>query len=148
SCVTANPDAAGAGVARIAQTFRARRTGQLTSASVFLQSNDAGMDFEIEIWSVNESAAPGAFLARATVADVPLTAFPDSRRLTASFPNPAAVTGGTQYAIVVTKGDNSSLAVSAGNPCADGNIFYAGEVTDPFFPATTVDLHFETIVTA
>jgi hypothetical protein len=40
---------------RVAETFRALRSGQLTSASVELHSNDEGADFAMEIWSVNQT---------------------------------------------------------------------------------------------
>lgn len=147
SCIATNPLTAGVGYARVAQTFRALRTGQLTAASFLLQANGAGMDFDVEIWSVDADNVPAAFLGGTTIADVPETVSPNQRQLTATMPTPVPVVAGTRYALVVTKGVNAALVVSADNPCADGMIFYGGP-GEPYFPAPAIDLHFGTVVAA
>ncbi|MCA9877864.1 MAG: hypothetical protein KC442_08780, partial [Thermomicrobiales bacterium] len=57
-------------VTRIAQTFRALRSGKLTSATVWI-GNNAGADFDVEIWSTDTNGRPQAILAGATIADLP-----------------------------------------------------------------------------
>lgn len=147
SCIVTNSIGAGDGWNRVAQSFLALRTGQLTSASVLLQSNDDGMDFDVEIRTVNQFGAPDALLGGTTISDVPATVFPGPRRLAATFPTPIPVVAGTRYALVITKGANADFVAVAGNPCADGNSFY-GDVGGSYFPAPNVDMHFETVVTA
>ena len=53
---------------RLAQSLRALRSGQLTSASVFLMADVAGADLDVEIWSVDQANAPSAMLAGTTIA--------------------------------------------------------------------------------
>jgi len=136
--------------ARLAQTFRALRSGQLTSASVFLTSNIDGADFDLEIWSVNEANAPSTILAGATIADVPETTNETgTRTLTGTFPTPATVVAGLRYALVITGPPNQGYYLVSGlnNPCPDGTLFGAPSANAPFV-ASTSDLRFETVVTA
>jgi hypothetical protein len=148
SCIVTNPAGNGAGAAQVAQTFAAIRTGQLTSASIQLRVNGAGMDFDIEIWTVDENDLPDTFIAGTVITNVPATGFPGPRQLTATFPSPAPVVSGTRYAIVITKGDNADFNVSSTNPCTDGRYLSRGELDASWFPEATVDLHFETVVVA
>jgi hypothetical protein len=138
----------GAGAARVAQTFQALRTGQMTNATVSLRVSGPGMDFGIEIWSVNEQDVPQTLLGGTTIRDVPSTGFPGPRPLAATFPNPVPVVAGTRYAIVVTKGDDADMVVASGNPCPNGKMFTQDKISDPFTPAPNVDMFFETIVVA
>jgi hypothetical protein len=132
----------------VAQTFQAIRTGQLTSVSVLLMENDAGMDFDVEIWTATENHIPSVFLTGTVVTDVPATTFPAQRLLTATFANPAPVVSGTRYALVITKGDNAFFAIAFDNPCADGMFLSTGALGTPFVHSPSVDLHYETVVLA
>jgi hypothetical protein len=131
---------------RVAQTFRAVRTGQLTSASVFLALNAATIDIDVEIWSVNQQNLPQTVLAGATLARVPAITPGANQRLTATFATPAAVIAGTRYALVVTKPRPAGFTASITNPCADGMVLTMDLLGGPFVPYTPADMHFETVV--
>jgi hypothetical protein len=146
-CIATGEDA-GNGVPRVAQTFRAQRSGKLTSASVLLVQNDAGADVDIEIWSVDQANAPSAFLSGATVADLPATVPPATRPLTTAFPSPATVVAGTRYALVLTKSLTTRFAASGSDPCPDGVASYVPTLDAPWATAPLADIHFETMVTA
>jgi hypothetical protein len=135
---------------RNAQTFRALRSGQLTSASVELHNNVEGADFDMEIWSVDAANAPSTVLAGTTIANVPATPFPGQRTLTGTFPAPAAVVAGLRYALVITgrEGQSSGIWTSATDACPDGNFFYAMTLTEAFTAAPGSELGFATFVTA
>lgn len=137
---------------RLAQTFRALRSGQLTSATVFLRRNVAGNDFDVEIWSVDQTNAPGDVLAGITIANVPVLALADPpRRLTATFSTPATVTAGLRYALVIAGAEPGTYSLELGpnNPCPDGISFYGDTPNGPLVASITgTDIHFETIVTA
>src|SRR3954462_6727970 len=82
---------------RLAQTFLALRSGQLTSATVFLSTNDSGADIDVEIWSTDGAGSPGEVLAGVAIADVAATDAPGGdppRRLSATFSGPATVVAG------------------------------------------------------
>src|SRR3982751_6496365 len=81
----------GFGAGHRARTFRARRTGRLTGASVVLGLNSGGNAIAFEIWSVDQTNALQDFLAGTTVANFPATANPTLLPLTATFPAPAKV---------------------------------------------------------
>jgi hypothetical protein len=134
---------------RVAQTFRALRTGQLTSASVVLLKNDEGSDLDVEIWSVTQENVPDALLAGTTIANLPATIDPDIRTATATFPTPASVVAGRRYALVITfAGGESALLSGPGNPCADGNIFTKSSLNAAWSQFPDNDMGFETVVTA
>src|SRR5262245_54956284 len=84
---------------REAQTFLALRNGQLTNATVFLESNVGDDTLDIEIWSVDEAGVPNARLARVALTNIPATASPGPRRLDATFATPATVVQGVRYEI-------------------------------------------------
>lgn len=136
-------------VIRIAQTFRAQRTGKLTSATVWI-GNDVGADFDMEIWSTDTSGRPQAILAGATIADLPAQA-PVSAELTVTFATPADVVAGLRYALVVTllsprQGETFQARTRFANVCADGMVYlWSGQ--EPYEVADA-DLRFETVVTA
>lgn len=142
--------AGGASSTRLAQTFRALRSGQLTSATVFLDRNVAGTTLDIEIWSVNGAGIPDAVLAGSTVANIPSVSGPP-RPLTVTFAGPATVVAGLRYAVVVTcTSGTAALAYSGGNPCPDGSGFFANSTADPLSASGSgsTDYWFETVVTA
>lgn len=91
---------------------------------------------------------PLALLGGTTISNVPATAFPGARRLTADFPNPIPVVAATRYALVVTKGDAPELVADTNNVCPDGQVYIQSDLANPFIPAPVVDLYFETVVTA
>jgi hypothetical protein len=136
---------------RQAQTFLALRSGQLTSATVFLSTNDSGADIDVEIWSTDGAGAPREVLAGVAIADVPATDAPGGdppRRLSATFSGPATVVAGLRYAVVITGPDGSfGLDGARGNPCPDGNAFFASARNEALRSDPNLDLHFETIVT-
>jgi hypothetical protein len=140
----------GASAIRVAQTFRARRTGQLTSASVYLSHVlVAGADLDVEVWSVNSANEPSAVLSGVTIADLePFSG--GQEKLTAAFPTPANVVAGLRYALVVTANNEGDFVLLAaqGNPYPDGGLFAAESVKSPFKPIKDWDLAFETVVTA
>jgi hypothetical protein len=134
---------------RVAQTFRALRSGQLTSATIYLGENTDGVDLDVEIRSVDETGARSALLAGTTIINVPATVFPGPRRLTATFPTPAAVVEELRYALVVS-GPLAAFGWQASDtdPCPEGAVYYKNTSADAWISAATFDLHFETIVTA
>lgn len=133
---------------RNAQTFLALRSGQLTSATIYLVQNSAGVSLALEIWSVDGAGQPSARLAGETVANI--AADSTTRPITVTFTVPAQVTAGTRYAVVVTRASGSSAAYeSAGsNPCPDGQNWFSTTPSGPFTSNSAFDLHFETVVTA
>jgi hypothetical protein len=135
---------------RNAQTFRALRSGQLTSASVAIYLNPEGADFDMEIWSVNQANAPNAVLAGTTIANVPETVAPGPRTLTGTFAAPATVVAGLRYALVITgqPGQSFGLLANGSNPCPDGMLFYATTTDGAFTALPTADMGFVTFVTA
>jgi hypothetical protein len=147
TCIGTDTDTqVGANDDRVAQTFRALRTGQLTSASIFLALNAAPIDIDVEIWSVNQQNLPQTVLAGATLARVPAITPGANQRLTATFATPAAVVAGTRYALVVTKPRPAGFTASITNPCADGMVLTMDVLGGPYVPYTPGDMHFETVV--
>lgn len=137
------------GTSRVSQTFRALRSGQLTSASVVLVGYDTGA-IDMEIWSVNQSNVPQAILAGTTIA-VAAQAEP-KQTVTGTFAAPATVVAGLRYALVITPQSGPdvygvSLEGSQGNPCTDGNVFQLGIGGVPFRAELDWDVHFTTVVT-
>lgn len=148
----ASCNATGGGVSavRVAQTFRALRSGQLTSATAFLTANLAGLDLDVEIWSVDSAGRPNAVLAGATVANIPASSEDNPRPVTATFSGPATVVAGLRYALVVTgaAADFYIFDCNPGNPCPDGQTYSAPSATGAFSPRDGFDLRFATVVTA
>jgi hypothetical protein len=134
---------------RNAQTFRALRSGQLTSASIELYSNVEGADFDMEIWSVDGANAPSTVLAGTTIANVPATP-PGPRTLTGTFAAPATVVQGLLYALVITgrAGQSSGIYGLPTDACPDGIWFYATTPNGAFTAYPGSDLGFATFVTA
>jgi hypothetical protein len=148
------PPGAGHGGARVAQTFRALRSGHLTSASVLLVENLDGASFDLEIWSVNAANVPSTVLAGTTIANVPATEFWEPRRpLSGTFSAPPAVVAGLRYALVVTGPMSQfdslfSLQVGGDASCTDGHLFHDPEADGTFEARQMTDLDFATFVTA
>jgi hypothetical protein len=135
---------------RLAQTFVAKRSGQLTSASVVLFSNEEGADFELEIREVDIGGTPtSTVLASTLIANVPATGA-QTRAILGTFGSPATVVAGEIYALVVTEttGLNHSFFINGSNTCLDGILFRDELVDDTFDPYSNKDLVYATFVTA
>src|SRR5687768_3799203 len=135
---------------RLAQTFVAKRSGQLTSASVVLFFNEEGADFELEIREVDVGGTPtSTVLASTLIADVPATGA-QTRSILGTFDSPTTVVAGEVYALVVTEttGLNHSFFISGSNTCLDGILFRDELVDGTFDPYSDKDLVYATFVTA
>ncbi|MFT4037153.1 MAG: hypothetical protein QM692_03155 [Thermomicrobiales bacterium] len=133
---------------RNAQTFRALRSGLLTSATIYLVANASVVTLDIEIWSVDGTGQPSAVLAGATVANI--AAGSTTRPISVTYAGPAQVTVGLRYAVVVTRtsGTTAQYDSAMGNPCPDGQNWFAESAAEPFMTDATFDLRFDTVVTA
>lgn len=135
---------------RLAQTFVAKRSGQLTSATVVLYFNEGGADFKLEIRDVGVGGTPtSTVLASAVIANVPATGA-QTRTILGAFDSPATVVAGEVYALVVTEttGLNHSFLTNGTNPCLDGILFRDELVDGTFDPYPGKDLVYATFVTA
>jgi hypothetical protein len=136
---------------QFAQSFVALRSGQLTSATVNLTSNDDGVDFTMEIRNADALGRPTDVLATTTIADVAQTlGNQPPRTITGTFASPATVIVGHRYALVVTGVPNQQFAfeIAENDPCADGNFFFDPSASGTFDALSNVDLVFATFVTA
>jgi hypothetical protein len=149
-CLSAPPAIGEQTGPRLAQTFVAKRSGQLTSASVVLFSNEEGADFELEIREVDIGGTPtSTVLASTLIANVPATGA-QTRAILGTFGSPATVVAGEIYALVVTEttGLNHSFFINGSNTCLDGILFRDELVDDTFDPYSNKDLVYATFVTA
>lgn len=131
----------------VAQTFRAIRSGPLTSASVWLDPDVAVASFAMEIWTVDINDKPGTVLAGTAISGA--QAKPAATgQVTGVFAAPANVVAGLRYALVFTTppGQIVDVRLHPQNLCADGTMLIRNN--GQIVPAPDVDLHFETIVTA
>ena len=136
---------------RQAQTFPALRSGQLTSATVFLATNDSGADIDVEIWSTDGAGASSAVLAGVAIADVPATDVSVGIRRAAS-PRPLVARRRSSRACATPWSSPDRIPALGwtdffGNPCPNGNAFFSSLRNGPFRSDANLDLHFETIVT-
>jgi hypothetical protein len=148
-CLSAPPAIGEQTGPRLAQTFVAKRSGQLTSASVVLYFNEAGADFELEIREVGVGGTPtSTVLASTVIANVPASV--QTRSILGTFDSPATVVAGEVYALVVTEttGLNHSFFINGSDPCLDGILFRDELVNDTFDPRSSQDLVYATFVTA
>jgi hypothetical protein len=146
-----------AGDRRYAQTFRALRSGQLTSASFGLTYNEAGVSFELAVREIDPEGQPGYVLARTTIANVPATnvGVPPLdnipvRTITGVFATPATVVVGQVYALTLTGTSRYSFTIQAAsdNPCPDGTLFTDREADGAFHSQVPWDLAYSTFVTS
>jgi hypothetical protein len=129
-----------AGDRRFAQTFRARRSGQLTRAAIGLTFNGEGAAFELAIRELDPQGKPGYVLASTTISDVPGTNLDSppidngpTRTITGTFATPATVIARQGYAVVLTQTEPGtgweeglapfSMQASQDDPCSDGMAF-------------------------
>jgi hypothetical protein len=133
---------------RFAQTFLPPRTGLLTNAQVFLDSNPANFDLTFEIRPVDGAGKPTAdVLATRTVRVTATDAADPPKPVPATFAAPAAITAGQLHALVVTAptGENCNIMVHlGGNVCPDGKLFQDTTATNTFVEASlgTADMVF------
>lgn len=153
----------------VAQTFTAGSTGNLSGVTLDLSANCATMScpsqVHVQIRSVDSYAEPSStVLAEANLAQSQLETGDSNvpaKHVQVTFDAPAAVTAGTQYALVISalplpQRDLDQSAVYVG---ADGSGGYAGgqvwlsqslvqsnPPTTPWSPQTSVDLYFTTIL--
>jgi hypothetical protein len=97
---------------RFAQTFTANRTGNIQNADVQIGFVPAGINFTVEIRSVDGDGVPTAtVLGTGQILDVPATSAV-LRTFTAIFSSPVPIVQGTQYALVLTDQTNSGYAAA------------------------------------
>jgi hypothetical protein len=123
-----------------AQTFRARRSGQLTRAAIGLTFNGEGAAFELAIRELDPQGKPGYVLASTTISDVPGTNLNTppidngpTRTITGTFATPATVIAGQGYAVALTQTEPGTgwedgaapfaMQASQDDPCSDGMAF-------------------------
>ncbi len=133
---------------RMAQTFTAQNSGELTSAQLEVYEDPSSSnDYVLAIHAVDASDVPtNTVLASATVPDP--TASGDMT-ITGNFADPATVEAGQQYALVVKKlgPDYLGLGIRVGDDCP-GKVHLSGSGTDPFTDGlSNEDLVFATYVT-
>jgi hypothetical protein len=127
----------GNGNFRLAQTFTPEIGGNLTTAQleVVKPAASAG-DWVIQVNAVDGSGAPANTVLATTT--VPNASVPDGQStLQATFANPATVTAGVEYALVMSRPGGAQHRWNAreGNDCP-GALFFSGSQTGPFQSAS------------
>ena len=141
--------AASSGWDYVAQGFAPSLSGPLTRAEVDITKDVSfTRDYVVEIRTVDGSGLPtDTVLATATVANASVPV--GDSLLSASFPNPATVTAGQEYALVVNAGEGFGLQVGYrfDNPCPGFIAFRetTGPWDDQLFP--DFDMVFRVFVT-
>ena len=91
-------------IPRVGQTFTALNTGQLTSATVSVDTGPSNATFSMQIRPLDVSGVPEESAASAIATEsVPAPASPGFTPLIANFSSPASVVAGQQYALVVER---------------------------------------------
>src|SRR5215208_6512090 len=141
-CLITPPDVGEWAGPRVAQTFVAKRSGQLTSAMVAVRYNDEGADFELQIRDVNVGGTPtSTVLASTIIANVPAINGP-AQTIVGTFTSPATVVAGHVYALVVTESPftGSTFEINGSNPCPNGALFEDEFANDTFSSMLNLDL--------
>jgi hypothetical protein len=137
----------GGGTSRFAQSFTAGITGEITSAQVDVTKQGTAGDYRLDINEVDAAGAPtNTILASAAIPDAAVPA--GDSTITGSFANPAQVSAGQGYALIVTRPTSSGLAVGVrtGNDCP-GRLFFSNTQTGAFAQlGETYDLIFAVFV--
>jgi hypothetical protein len=135
---------------RVAQTFQALRSGQLTSAWIVLTDNPEGADLNFEIFAVNQATdlPTSPLCPPASLTEIP--AFRNgSLVLTATFTIPATVVAGQRYALVVTSTSTThKLGAHNNNPFVTGQVWRDDDLDGDYAQEPNRDLAFATFVTA
>jgi hypothetical protein len=137
---------ASGGNGRYAQTFTALGSGTLTRAQASISKGGISADWVMEMHAVDGSGTPtNEVLASATIPDATVPA--GDSTLTATFANPAPVTAGQAYALVVTRPGSNSLGIGVrfGTVCP-GSLYSSSSQVAPF-TMSSVDLIFAVFVT-
>lgn len=137
---------------RVAQTFTAPVSGQLTSANIPITGVGAGADIRVEIRTLDGSGVPTTtVLASDQIDNLPATPLGEVRTLTATFAPAASVQAGTSYALVLTTVDQKitfGVFTRREDPCpgqaffdsfANGTFELFDPVADIVFSVAIVD---------
>jgi hypothetical protein len=137
---------------RVAQTFTAPVSGQLTSADIPITGVIAGAGTRVEIHTLDGSGVPTpTVLASDQIDNLPSTPLGEVRTLTARFAPAASVQAGTSYALVLTVVDpmrGFGVFTRREDPCpgqaffdsfADGTFALFDPVADFVFSVTIID---------
>jgi hypothetical protein len=131
---------------KVAQTFTALHTGALDTASTAVTTpmSPTPGDWRLEIASTT-GGAPGAVLASTTVPNT-LAANTQST-ITGTFANPAAVSAGAEFALLISRPGSNGYAVAeeGGDPCP-GQGYFQNAPSGPFLIDNFVDFRFATTV--
>jgi hypothetical protein len=122
------------GASRFAQSFTAGITGEVTSAQVDVTKQGTAGDYRLDINEVDAAGVPtNTALASAIIPDAAVPA--GDSLITGSFANPAQVSAGQEYALIVTRPTSSWLQVGtrAGNDCP-GRLFFSNTQAGAFGP--------------
>jgi hypothetical protein len=130
---------------KVAQTFTALHTGVLDTATTAVTPRGGAVgDWTLEI-AATSGGAPSSVLASATV---PNTLATNTQGfITGTFANPAAVTAGGEFALLISRpGSNGfGVALQGGDPCP-GQGYYQNSAGGPFLIDNFVDFRFATTV--
>jgi hypothetical protein len=137
------------GTARFAQTFTAQNTGALTSAQVGVDKTGTAGDWIVQILGVDGTGTPtNTVLASTSVSDA--TVASGFTTIPTSFPMPATVSAGQQYAVEFSRPTSDTTGVlERGSNACPGAIFAADVAPNPFSSAgeTNNDMVFSVFVT-
>ena len=141
----------GLGGSRLAQTFKAQRSGRLTWATIYaVAPSDTDTDaYVVQIRNTTRKGKPGTtVLASTQVNNIVKPNIGQTTTVTANFIPGARVRKGTRYALAITGvgGAMPSLQVNNETACA-GTLFNTGDSGGKFTKATGFDLVFDTVVT-
>jgi hypothetical protein len=135
----------GSGNNRFTQTFMPQISGALTNAEVELNKFGPSGDFIVQILETDPSGVPtNTILASTTIPDAAVPA--GFSVVGVDFANPATVTAGQTYALVVTRpGGGLAVGVRQGDDCP-GALFISLSQTGSFTPVAGLDLVFTVFV--
>jgi RTX calcium-binding nonapeptide repeat (4 copies) len=129
-------DARSANYFYVAQVFTPQLSGALTRAEIDITKSSGTDDYVIEMRTVDGSGVPTSTVLAATTVSNASVPTGDSF-ISASFPNPANVVAGLDYALVVHRAAALSAGFRTGDDCPDGVAWFGftGTDWDAFSPA-------------
>jgi hypothetical protein len=135
----------GSGNNRFTQTFTPQISGALTNAEVEINKFGPSGDFIVQILETDGSGVPtNTILASTTIPDAAVAA--GFSTVGVDFANPATVTAGQTYALVVTRpGGGLAVGVRQGDDCP-GALFISLSQTGSFSQVGDLDLVFTVFV--
>jgi hypothetical protein len=129
---------------QVAQLFTAGISGALTQVSLGLSSTSAVTSLTVFITAASGGTSIGPTLASVTLSTSDLTSVNSTpSMLSVTFPSPATVTAGTQYAINATTTGSNSVRWREGASYAGGNV---AVYVDPTWYTYLYDVAFATYV--